>query len=236
MVMNAKNRTYKPLRATGPNCSRPDPATLERHSARAAPRTEERPRAADAEAGENYPSFRGGRNEEFTATSWWGVGRPPHERAWRTNAFVAKSVLGLTTTVGLIERRTIDRALRRLCGFPCAKNCRRNPPSRAPSTSSPKGAGRTCTGSTRQGDPWESADWAHQPRQHRPQSPRKPGHDTGRRRDAGFHDTAGPASPGYKIRGNSYPLPLNTADGGVIIAARLSTALMHDRLAALPLS
>lgn len=33
-------------------------------------------------------------------------------------AFVAKAVLGLTTTSALIERLTIDRALRRICGFP----------------------------------------------------------------------------------------------------------------------
>lgn len=62
------------------------------------------------------------RIEEFVASSWCGVGRPPHERAWLANAFVAKSVLKLTTTVGLIERLTIDRALRRICGFsPCKK-------------------------------------------------------------------------------------------------------------------
>ena len=47
------------------------------------------------------------RIEEFTDSSWCGVGRPPHERAWLANAFVAKSVLGLTTTVGLIDRLTI---------------------------------------------------------------------------------------------------------------------------------
>lgn len=64
------------------------------------------------------------RVEEFTVASWCGVGRPPHERAWLANAFVAKAVLGLTTTVGLIERLTIDRALRRICGFPL---CRKLP-------------------------------------------------------------------------------------------------------------
>jgi hypothetical protein len=37
---------------------------------------------------------------------------------------VAKAVLGLTTTVGLIERLTVDRALRRICGFPL---CRKLP-------------------------------------------------------------------------------------------------------------
>lgn len=58
------------------------------------------------------------RIEEFTAASWCGVGRPPHERAWLANAFVAKAVLGLPTTVALLERLAIDRALRRICGFP----------------------------------------------------------------------------------------------------------------------
>jgi len=61
------------------------------------------------------------RIEELAGSTWWGVGRPPHERAWLANAFVAKAVLGLTTTAGLIERLTIDRALRRICGFPLCK-------------------------------------------------------------------------------------------------------------------
>lgn len=46
-----------------------------------------------------------------------GVGRPPHDRGALANAFVAKSVLGLTSTVGLIERLAVDRALKRICGF-----------------------------------------------------------------------------------------------------------------------
>lgn len=50
-----------------------------------------------------------------------GMGRPPHEWAWLANAFVAKAVLGLGTTVALIERLSIDRALRRTCGFPLSK-------------------------------------------------------------------------------------------------------------------
>lgn len=58
------------------------------------------------------------RLEEFIAASWSGVGRPPHERAWLANAFVAKAVLGLPSTVALIERLAVDRALRRICGFP----------------------------------------------------------------------------------------------------------------------
>lgn len=57
------------------------------------------------------------RIEEFVSDSWCGTGRPPHTRAWLANAFVAKVVLGIHSTVGLIERLTIDRALRRICGF-----------------------------------------------------------------------------------------------------------------------
>ncbi len=64
------------------------------------------------------------RIEEFTQATWCGVGRPPHERAWLANAFVSKAVLGLATTAGLIERLTIDRALRRICGYPL---CRKLP-------------------------------------------------------------------------------------------------------------
>lgn len=61
------------------------------------------------------------RIEEFVTSTWFGIGRPPSERAWLANAFVAKAVLGMTTTAGLIERLTIDRALRRICGFPLCK-------------------------------------------------------------------------------------------------------------------
>lgn len=64
------------------------------------------------------------RIEQFVSASWCGTGRPPHERSWLANAFVAKAVLGLTSTVGLIERLTVDRALRRICGFPL---CRKLP-------------------------------------------------------------------------------------------------------------
>jgi hypothetical protein len=46
-----------------------------------------------------------------------GVGRPPHDRGALANAFVAKAVLGLSTTSALIERLAVDQALRRLCGF-----------------------------------------------------------------------------------------------------------------------
>jgi hypothetical protein len=61
------------------------------------------------------------RIEEFVTDSWCGTGRPPHERAWLANAFVAKTVLNLPTTVALLDRLTVDRRLRRICGFPACK-------------------------------------------------------------------------------------------------------------------
>jgi len=57
------------------------------------------------------------RIEEFVLV-WHGIGRPPKDRSALANGFVAKAVLGLTTTVALIDRLTVDRALRRICGFP----------------------------------------------------------------------------------------------------------------------
>ena len=44
------------------------------------------------------------RIEEFVTSSRCGIGRPPKERAWLAIAFVAKAILGLDTTTGLIER------------------------------------------------------------------------------------------------------------------------------------
>ena len=57
------------------------------------------------------------RLDEFVGSTWSGIGRPPRDRAALASAFVAKVVLGLTTTTGLIERLAVDRALKRICGF-----------------------------------------------------------------------------------------------------------------------
>ncbi|MEL0636777.1 transposase [Marinomonas sp. TI.3.20] len=67
------------------------------------------------------PILEWSRIEEFVTRFSYRTGRPPHELAWLANAFVAKVVLGLTTTVHLIERLSIDKALRRICGFPLHK-------------------------------------------------------------------------------------------------------------------
>ena len=49
---------------------------------------------------------------------WPGLpGRPPCDRAALARAFVAKAVIGLSTTSMLIERLKVDKQLRRLCGW-----------------------------------------------------------------------------------------------------------------------
>ena len=58
------------------------------------------------------------RIEEYVEQTWLGIGRPPHDRCALASAFVAKAVLVLKTTAGLIERLMMDKALRRICGFP----------------------------------------------------------------------------------------------------------------------
>jgi hypothetical protein len=50
--------------------------------------------------------------------TWPGLpGRPPEDRHALARAFVAKAVLDLPTTAGLIERLAVDATLRRLCGW-----------------------------------------------------------------------------------------------------------------------
>jgi len=55
--------------------------------------------------------------ERFVPVERGWVGRPARERTALARAFVAKAVLGLPTTVALIERLHVDGCLRRLCGF-----------------------------------------------------------------------------------------------------------------------
>ncbi|WP_210772036.1 transposase [Metallibacterium scheffleri] len=55
--------------------------------------------------------------ERFVPVGRGWVGRPARERTALARAFVAKAVLGLPTTVALMERLRVDGCLRRLCGF-----------------------------------------------------------------------------------------------------------------------
>ena len=241
------------------------------------------------------------RIEEFTAVSWCGVGRPPFERAWLANAFVAKAVLGLTTTVGLIERLMIDRALRRICGFPLHKTLPSEATfSRAFDEFAEGGLGQRVHEAlikehlgdqlighlNRDGTAIEArerpsrkevpaseaaatAQAALLPKEERPaetsvpETP-APAKKRGRPR-RGEARPAAKVSPikrqrgqtlaqmleeiptacdrgtkcnaqGYKNSWSGYKLHLDTADCGVPIAALLSSASMHDSLAAIPLS
>ena len=55
--------------------------------------------------------------EAFVQT-WRGLpGRPAADRFALARAFVAKAVLGLPTTLALLDRLAADTVLRRLCGF-----------------------------------------------------------------------------------------------------------------------
>src|SRR6516162_6664520 len=63
---------------------------------------------------------------------WPGLpGRPPCDRAALARAFVAKAVIGLPTTAMLIDRLTVDKPLRRLCGWEHRGELPAKPPSRA---------------------------------------------------------------------------------------------------------
>ena len=227
------------------------------------------------------------RIEEFVQSSWCGEGRPPHERSWLANAFVAKTVLGLSTTRGLIERLMIDRALRRICGFPLCKKLpsestfsrafeafaegqlatrvhealikehlgdelighlsrdgtaieARERPVRvtapvveasAPSSTPETPIQAKKRGRPRRGDIRPPAKESPIHRQ-REQSLAQMIKDIPTSCDRGTKCNA----QGYKISWNGYKLHLDTADCGVPIAALLSSASMHDSLAAIPLS
>jgi transposase len=227
------------------------------------------------------------RIEEFVPSSGCGEGRPPHERAWLANAFVAKSVLGIATTRGLIERLTIDRALRRLCGFPlCQKlpseatfsrafdefatgrlaervhealikehlghelighlsrdgtaiEAREHPvrpaiPAAEPAvvaSISETQAPAKKRGRPRKGDVRPPAKESPMARQ-RQQPLAQMLEDLPTACDRGPQCNA----QGYKVSWNGTKLHLDTADCGVPIAALLSSASMHDSLAAIPLS
>ena len=248
------------------------------------------------------------RIEEFTESTWCGVGRPPHERGWLANAFVAKAVLGLTTTVGLMDRLTIDRALRRICGFPLCKKlpseatfsrafeafaewrlaervhealikehlgselighisrdgtaieARERPAQTqiavvmpAPTVQSAgvqadQGAAQTST-PVAPGPPQPRVAPAKKrgrPRRGEVRAPAKesPVHRQRQQTLAQMLEDIPTAcdrgtkcnAQGYKVSWNGYKLHLDTADCGVPIAALLSSASMHDSLAAIPLS
>ena len=46
-----------------------------------------------------------------------GRGRKPEDRRALARGFVAKAMLGIPTTIALIERLAVDQSLRRICGW-----------------------------------------------------------------------------------------------------------------------
>ena len=55
--------------------------------------------------------------EAFVPEPPRGAGRPPEDRRALARAFVAKALLGVPTTRGLIERLDVDKSLRRILGW-----------------------------------------------------------------------------------------------------------------------
>ena len=225
------------------------------------------------------------RIEEFVVSTWRGCGRPEHDRGMLANAFVAKAVLGLSTTAGLIERLAVDRALRRICGFSIWKKLPGESTfSRAFAEFAEAGlAERTHAALVREtlgdrlvghisrdgtaieareklakktalseveGMEAPEAQPAEKKKRGRPGKGEarcaKPGKleqqqgktllqllkELPRDCDRGSKSNA----QGYKNSWNGYKLHIDTADCGIPVSALLSSASMHDSLAAIPLS
>ena len=221
------------------------------------------------------------RIEEFVSSTWGGCGRPEHDRGMLANAFVAKAVLGLSTTTGLIERLAVDRALRRICGFSMWKKlpgestfsrafaefagaglaerahaalvrealgdrlvghisrdgtaieAREKP---AKKVDAPAGApevqpaGKKKRGRPGKGEAREVKPGKLEQQQGKPLAQLLK--DLPRDCDRGSKSNA----QGYKNSWNGYKLHIDTADCGIPVSALLSSASMHDSLAAIPLS
>lgn len=216
------------------------------------------------------------RIEEFVGSRWKGWGRPGHDRGMLANAFVAKAVLRISTTAGLIERLTVDRALRRVCGFPVWKQlpdestfsrafaefaadglaerthealirevlgkelighisrdgtaieAREKPAHKAETpVAPPKKRGRPCKGETRAESKRVGKLELQQGKSLKQLLKEMPTVcDRGTKSNA----------QGYKNSWNGYKLHIDTADCGIPVSALLTSASMHDSLAAMPLS
>jgi hypothetical protein len=217
------------------------------------------------------------RIEEFVSSTWRGCGRPEHDRGMLANAFVAKAVLGISTTAGLIERLAMDRALKRICGFSLwrklpseatfsrafaefaqaglaehthaalvketlgeqlighisrdgtAIEAREKPTKRIeeskPAAVTAKKRGRPCKGEVR-----EVKTGKLELQRGKPLAELLK--ELPRECDRGSKCNA----QGYKNSWNGYKLHIDTADCGIPVSALLSSASMHDSLAAMPLA
>ena len=55
---------------------------------------------------------------------WVRIGRPPAERAWLANAFVAKSVLGLGNPLALMSQQRVSKLYDVMDAAYCSKDLR----------------------------------------------------------------------------------------------------------------
>jgi hypothetical protein len=215
------------------------------------------------------------RIEEFVSSTSGGCGRPEHDRGMLANAFVAKAVLGIATTTGLIERIAMDRALKRICGFSMWRKLpseatfsrafaefaeaglaerthaalvketlgehlighisrdgtaieAREKPAKKEKAAEPaeaKKRGRPCQDEVREAMPSKLE-------RQRGKALAELLKELPRDCDRGSKCNA----QGYKNSWNGYKLHIDTADCGVPVSALLSSASMHDSLAAIPLA
>jgi hypothetical protein len=191
-------------------------------------------------------------------------GRPTKDRLAIASAFVAKAVLNLSTTRALIERLSVDRMLQRICGFepykslPCEATFSRafktfaesNLAEHAHSALVKDHLGEHIIGHL-------SRDATAIHAREKPVAKLEPDDDrnieaTPKRSVAAQRSlsqeevlaqiptacTRGTKcnAQGYKVSWNGYKLHIDTADCGVPVSAILSSASMHDSLAAIPLS
>lgn len=197
------------------------------------------------------------RIETFCSSGYVGTGRRPHERAWLANAFLAKAVLGISQTRALHERLTVDRSLRRICGFPMYKKlpsestfsrafgefARTNLAGRAHEALLKETLGGKIIGHLSRDATVIEARERARPKAASERAQRS----VHRQRGQGLAEMLGEIptacdrgakrnAKGDKIAWRGYKLHLDTADCGVPISALLSSASLHDSLAAIPLS
>jgi hypothetical protein len=203
------------------------------------------------------------RVEEFCSSRYAGTGRPPYERAWLANAFLAKPVLGIADTKGLHERLAIDPSLRRICGFPMFRKlpsestfsrafhefARMGLAERAHTALIQETLGDKLIGHLSRDATAIEARERPRPRDRKTPKERteQVKRSVSRQRQQTLAEMLGEIptacdqgtkrdAKGYKRTWRGYKLHLDTADCGIPICALLSSASMHDSIAAIPLS
>jgi len=191
-------------------------------------------------------------------------GRPTKDRLAIACAFVAKAVLNLGTTRALIDRLSVDRMLQRICGFESYKPLPSEATfSRAFKTFAESNLAEHAHAALVKDHLGEhiighlSRDATAIHAREKPVAKPKPTDDektealpkrsVAAQRSLSQADvlaqiptecTRGTKcnAQGYKVSWNGYKLHIDTADCGVPVSAILSSASMHDSLAAIPLS